>query len=102
MKAQCNYIPETTWIRELTNGVRHITLRKGFVEKQIQHEENVEIQYEYDETNIYIVDRDNIEEYIQNNFDILFEQGLINENKPKEPSVEDRISSMENVLLNLL
>ena len=97
MKSQSNIIQPTIWVRELKNGIRHITLRKNFNQITIQNNNSInndtndittETQYEYDETDIYISDRDNIEDYINANFDILFNKSLDNfkDNRIKELS----------------
>lgn len=99
MKSQSSIIQPSIWLREVENGIRHVTLRKNFIEKQTQEGDSI---YEFDETNIYIPDRENAEEYVNNNFDVLFEQGLINEIKPKEPSIDDRLQAIENAIINLL
>ncbi len=77
MKSQSNTIQSPIWIRELENGTRHLTLRKNFTEKVITNlESEEETQYEFDETDVYITDRENIEDYINDNFDTLFDQGI--------------------------
>lgn len=102
MKAQSNLMQDNIWIREVENGIRHITLRRNFEKKEVKHMEESEIIYEWDETDIYIVDRENILEYVTNNYNVLFEQGLINENKPVEPSIEDRIKALESAVVGVL
>lgn len=90
MKSQCNYIPDKIWIREGIDGLRHITLRRNFVEITA----NDETQYEYEETNIYIVDRYNIEEYVINNFDELFSNGLANENASAPQTTDEKLEEL--------
>lgn len=102
MKSQSNLIQDKIWVREIENGIRHITLRNNFQEKTVQHMEETKKIYEYDETNIYIIDRENIEDYVNVNFDVLFEQGLLQENKPNEPTIEDRIASLENAIVEVM
>lgn len=103
MKGQCSFIPKSVWIREIDNGMRHVTLRRSFTQNnKADTEGNTFDNYDYEETNIYIVDRDNIEDYINSNFDILFEQGLINEKKLSEPTTDERIFSLEKAMNDLL
>lgn len=82
MISYCNFIPDVIWVRESDNGIRHVTLRRNFIEETIAEE----IQFRFDETDVYIPDRDNIQNYIETNFDALFEQGLVQtgENKIQE------------------
>jgi hypothetical protein len=101
MKSQSNILQPTIWIRGLDNGIRHVTLRRNF-EESTSTREDEDIQYVFEETNVYVADRDNLEDYIESNFEILFEQGLINELKPTPPSLEDRLQAIENTILIML
>lgn len=83
MKSQSNIMQDKIWVRGVENGIRHITLRRNFIEKIVNHIEIQEKIYEYEETNIYIINRENIEDYVESNFNVLFEQGLLDENATK-------------------
>ena len=77
MIAYCNYIPDAIWVREAVNGVRRITLRKNFIEKDTTNMDgSTEKQYQFDETDVCITDRDNLQDFVNNNFDNLFLSGL--------------------------
>lgn len=76
MIAQCSYIPEAIWIREITNGIRHITLRRNFTEEIETREGIDEKTYTFEETDVYIPDRENIEQFTNENFGNLFDLGL--------------------------
>jgi hypothetical protein len=76
MISQCNFIPETIWVRGIENGIRHITLRRNFTEETVIHEEIEEIMYIFEETDVFIPDRENINDFITQNFGNLFELGL--------------------------
>lgn len=102
MKSQCNYIPEKIWVREVENEIRHITLRDNFEEKTIVRDGENEVNYEFDEVNVYIVNRDNIESYVSDNFELLFEQGTLQEGKPEEPSLKDRIEQLEILMQEVM
>jgi len=106
MKGYCNFIPDTIWVRGTENGLRHITLRRDFTEETIIRQEGEETQYKFEETDVFIPDRDNIEDFVTNNFGNLFDQGLLNENAPvKKTDTEintDRIEATENALMGLL
>jgi len=77
MIAYCNFIPDAVWIRELENGIRRITLRRNFTEEIIIKQGENEKQFRFEETDAYIPERDNIQEFITNNFGNLFDLGLI-------------------------
>lgn len=86
MISHCNFIPEEIWIRELENGIRHITLRRNFIEKTVNNNNIEETQYKFEEIDIYIADRDNIEKYVNDNFDLFFDKDLevVKQKKIKE------------------
>lgn len=77
MIAYCNYIPDAIWVRDEENGVRRITLRKDFLEKDNTNPDGTtEKQYQFEETDVLIPDRDNLLDYVNANFNELFAQGL--------------------------
>jgi hypothetical protein len=96
MIAYCNYIPDAIWVREVENGVRRVTLRKNFIEKDTANMDgSTEKQYQYDETDICIPDRDNIEDYVNANLDALFTQGI-------QQTVDNQISDTNKQKAKLL
>lgn len=101
MKVQGSAYPESIWIRNKELDYINVTLRKNVEEKQIEKEEGIETIYEYDEVTIKLIDRPNLEEYIQNNFDVLFDMGLQQEATPPLPTEEERIQAVEDALLIL-
>lgn len=101
MKVQGSAYPENIWIRNKELDSINVTLRKNVEEKQIEREEGIETIYEYDEVTIKLIDRPNLEEYIQNNFDVLFDMGLQQEATPPLPTEEERIQAVEDALLIL-
>lgn len=76
MISYCNFIPEAVWIRETENGIRHITLRRNFTEELKAFGEIEEKHYRYEETDVYIPDRENLQEFTVENFGNLFDLGL--------------------------
>jgi len=101
MKIQGSAYPENIWIRNKELDCVNVTLRRNVEEKQIEREEGIETIYEYDEVTIKLIDRPNLEEYIQNNFDVLFDMGLQQEATPPLPTEEERIQAVEDALLIL-
>ena len=77
MIGYCNFIPDAIWVRETENGTRRITLRRNFTEETIIHQEADETQFRFDETDVFIPDRDNIQDFIANNFGNLFDLGIM-------------------------
>lgn len=101
MKVQGSAYPESIWIRNKELDYINVTLRKNVEEKQIEKENDVETVYEYDEVTIKLVDRPNLEEYVQNNFDALFNLGLQQETTPPLPTEEERLQAIEDAVLFL-
>ena len=101
MRVQGSAYPESIWIRNKELDYVNVTLRRNVEEKQIEREEGIETIYEYDEVTIKLIDRPNLEEYIQNNFDALFDMGLQQEAMPPLPTEEERIQAVEDALLIL-
>ena len=101
MKVQGSAYPESIWIRNKELDYVYITLRDNVEEKQIEHDETTDTIYEYDEVTIKIVDRPNLEEYINTYFDALFEMGLQQEATPPLPTEEKRLQAIEDAVLFL-
>ena len=101
MKVQGSAYPESIWIRNKELGYVNVTLRDNVEEKQIEHDETTDTIYEYDEVTIKIVDRPNLEEYINTYFDALFEMGLQQEATPPLPTEEERLQAVEDAVLIL-
>ena len=64
MRVQGSAYPGRIWIRNKELDYVYITLRDNVEEKQVEHEDTIDTIYEYDEVTIKIVDRPNLEEYI--------------------------------------
>ncbi len=101
MRVQGSAYPERIWIRNKELGCVNVTLRDNVEEKQIEHDETTDTIYEYDEVTIKIVDRPNLEEYINTYFDALFEMGLQQEATPPLPTEEERLQAVEDAVLIL-
>ncbi len=100
MKVQSKIRPSDYWIRkiELNNAI--IRLRKNIIEKTVENEGVQENIFEYDEVEVIIPNRRNLETYIVENFDALFlmgEKQIIVEEK----SLEQRINELETLVLEL-
>jgi hypothetical protein len=95
--------PQKVELRQEQGKVREYFLRDNITEEQVENEQGDLItQYKYDEVRVKLVNRANIEDYINNNFYLLFEQGQLEEQTPDNPSAEERISELEDTILSLL
>ena len=95
--------PQKVELRQEQGKAREYFLRDNITEEQVENEQGDLItQYKYDEVRVKLVDRANIEDYINNNFYLLFEQGQLKEQTPDNPSAEERISELEDTILSLL
>jgi len=84
MISYCNYIPDVNWVREAENGIRHVTLRRNIVEQDVKNiDGTTEKRYQFEETDIYIPDRDNLVDYVNANFNQLFMSNLPSYQKAK-------------------
>jgi len=104
MKVRGNASPEPVWIRCVENGEAKVRLRQNVVLKADDEEQLERTYYEWDEVELSIVDRDNLLGYVQENFDILFEHGLVEEAKPKPKTAkelrDEQIKSLEKDALS--
>lgn len=98
MKVQSAVNPSKFYVRKIELGVAHVKLRDNIVEVT-DDEDN--IGYEFDEVEVEISDRGNLEDYISDNFISLFELGLVNEKKLKEPSDKEKIVELEKALIEM-
>lgn len=100
MKVQSKIRPNDYWIRkiELNNAI--IRLRRNIEEKTIEHEGVQESIFEYDEVEITIPNRINLETYIVEHFDELFEMGEV-QIVVEEKSIEQRVNDLETLILEL-
>lgn len=99
MKVQGSVNPDAIWVKEGKNGIVTVLLRKNVTTTTNEYGDTI---YEYDEVEVQLADRANLIDYIQNNFDLIFNEGLAKEGLPPEPTIEERISALENALLNLI
>ena len=77
MTGYCNFIPDAIWVREVENGMRRITLRRNVTEEIVLHQGVEETHFRFEETDVLIPDRDNIQDFIANNFGNLFGLGIM-------------------------
>lgn len=97
MTAYCSFKTDSVWIREVKNGLRHVTLRKDFEQIQVQRGDGeVETVFKFEETDLYIADRDNLQDYINSNFDMLFNQGL--QQTAEKHSIEEKRQQAHQII----
>lgn len=102
MLVNYSQLPNKTHIRKIENGNAYIRLRDNITEKTLQYEEVTDTIYECDEVEIVLSNRANLAEYADEQFDALFAMGKQIENTPKMPTEENRISTLEQAMLELL
>ena len=71
-KVNSSVIPEQCWIRKQTDKEVFVKLRKNVEEKTREDEQGISTYYEYDEIEVVVQKRQDVETYIQSNFDALF------------------------------
>lgn len=105
MITQGSVIPEPIKRMETKQNKVRFILTRNVVEKELTNGidmNNKDIIYEYEKVEIKLIERPNLNTLIKNNFDAYFNLGLEEEQKPKEPSVSERIEAIEEVLINSL
>jgi Cft2 family RNA processing exonuclease len=86
MKSYAKDLP--TLYRLFGNRVK---LRKNIVEVQFDDD----IQYQFDEVEVYLQSRENLEQYIVDNFDALFYQGQKNEKQKEAEIAQDMLDKTD-------
>jgi len=93
MIVQGSASPKKIWIRYIDeNNNDVIRLTRNVIEKDITDEitNNIRKFYEYEEIEISIANRNNLEEYVLNNFDAIFEKGLSDLTLQKQIEEKDK------------
>ena len=81
MIVEGSVVPAKVKIKKVERGMANVILRRNIEEKELVNEEgDNDIVYQYEEVEVELVNRINLEEYIEDNFDVLFEAGLDKEN----------------------
>ena len=102
MKGQSSIRPGDFYMRKVESNNSYIKLRKNIQEKEVGHNEGVDIVYEYDEVEVVVANRTNLSEYITEYFDELFAMGLEKANEFPEPTLEERLQALEVMELERL
>lgn len=89
MKVRSSVSPEPIWIRCVENGEAKVRLRQNVVLKADDEEKLEHTYYEWDEVELSITDRENLLGYVQENFETLFDYGLVEESKPKPKTAKE-------------
>lgn len=79
MLVQGSVYPDKIWIKYIDKDNNTIVRLRRNVQKKIKEENNKEsstVFYEYEEVEISIINRENIQQIIEKNFDLWFEEGL--------------------------
>lgn len=101
MLVEGSVYPPKIQIVNYKKGDAIVKLRRNITEKEIENEDgSTDIIYEYEETEIILVNRNNLEGYIEDNFDMIFEAGLESETEHEE-TIEERIERLEQELEEL-
>jgi hypothetical protein len=85
MRGSSDSVPNAIMLRDVDDvGIRRLTLRKDFQEEIVSVDGQNVTMYTYDETDVWIVERPNIVDYVNANFTNLFELGLRQTNEKTE------------------
>jgi len=98
MLSRSNRIQDSIWLRELQeNNMRRVTLRRNFTEETSIQDGVEETQFVFEEANVLIYERDNMQNFIETNFGNLFDLGLI---QMQEKDIQKQNESDTKKLLN--
>lgn len=101
--AQSDVHPEFVWVRPLNDGSGKaiVTLRRNVqgVEVPPTEEGGASTQFEYEETDIVLIDRPNIEDYAAKNIDALFS---LAEQQEREASIPSQVETLTQIVTSLM
>lgn len=87
MRVQSTVRPSDFFIRKSHLGNVHLILRKNITELVTEvegDEEDIQVIFNYDEVEVIISSRENLTEYVLDNFDSLYDLGVEQEKKNEE------------------
>jgi hypothetical protein len=95
--------PKKIELRQQNGKIKEYFLRDNIIQEEIENQEgNLITQYMYDEVKIELVNRNNLEIFIKDNFTKLFEKAIIKEDEPTQPKLEERLEALESMELERL
>ena len=102
MNAQSSVVPDDFWIRRRGDGKACIVLRKNVEVNQREEDEGTSTYYEYDEVEVVISDRKGLANYVDGNFDALFDMGVDRASMPEPLDDKGRIAELEQIVADML
>lgn len=95
MQVEGSVFPEQIQVKNYENGMAKVLLRRNITENTITNEDgSTDTIYQYEETRVELANRNNLEQYIQNNFDMVFQVGLDKEGIVEE-MLEEKVARLE-------
>ncbi len=98
MKTQSVVKPSDFSVRKRDKGQAYIRLRKNIEEFTTEEGDTL---YSYDEVEVQVADRRGLEDYVDANFDKLFDLGIEQGEAPREKTLEQRIAELEAMIKEL-
>lgn len=92
MRVQSTVRPSDFFIRKSHLGNVHLILRKNITELVTEvegDEEDIQVIFNYDEVEVVISNRENLTEYVLDNFDSLYDLGVEQEKKKKNEEIDE-------------
>jgi len=100
IKAESKIYPDSIWLRKTESGSVYLRLRSNIEEVERETEEETETVYQYDEVEVVIANRPSLIDYVENNFNDLFELGKEQMAKV-EKTLEEKFEEQEESLDDL-
>lgn len=96
MQVEGSVYPESIQIKNYDNGMAKVLLRRNIIEENITNEDgSTDTIYQYEEVEVELANRNNLVQYIKDNFDVVFQAGLDNENQAEEETLEEQVARLE-------
>lgn len=95
MQVEGSVFPTKIQVKKVERGMANVLLRRNIAEKVIENEDgSTDTIYQYEETKAELANRNNLEQYIEDNFDIVFQAGLEKEGIVEE-TLEEKVTRLE-------
>lgn len=96
MQVEGSVFPAKIQVKGVKRGMANVLLRRNITEKIIENNEDgsTDTIYQYEEVKVELANRNNIEQYIEDNFDMVFQAGLEKEGIVEE-TLEEKVARLE-------
>ena len=102
-KVESKIYPDNIWIRKTETGIACLRLRDNIEEITRDEDGNIETLYQYDEIEVEIANRPNLTDYVNANFNDLFNLGIEQQEQRKNQLTDkERIDELELLMADMV